>query len=64
MVTYPIRQSLLKIIAEKKKALTPRRKSQGTTGGTKVPSSNVINIMDALRKSMEAELKGRQQKSS
>ncbi|TBG84495.1 Ku protein [Rhizobium leguminosarum] len=61
MVTDPIQESLLKIIAEKKKALTPRRKSKGTTGGTKEPSSNVINIMDALRKSMEAELTGRKQ---
>ncbi len=61
MATDPIQESLLKIIAEKKKALTPRKKSKGSTGGTKQPSSNVINIMDALRKSMETELKGRQQ---
>ncbi|MBY5363707.1 Ku protein [Rhizobium leguminosarum] len=62
MVTDPIQESLLTIIAEKKKALTPRRKSKGTNKGTKdEPSSNVINIMDALRKSMEAELQGRKQ---
>lgn len=62
MVTDPIQESLLQIIAEKKKALTPRRKSIGANKGTKEePSSNVINIMDALRKSMEAELKDRKQ---
>ncbi|MBB3411950.1 DNA end-binding protein Ku [Rhizobium sp. BK316] len=60
MVTDPIQESLLKIIAEKKKALMPRTKSKGANKGTKEePSSNVINIMDALRKSMEAELQGR-----
>ncbi|WP_165447847.1 hypothetical protein [Rhizobium ruizarguesonis] len=52
----------MKIIAEKKKALKLRAKSKSTTKGTKnQPSSNVINITDALRKSMGAELKGRRQ---
>lgn len=61
-MTDPIQGSLLTIIAEKKKALTPGRKSKGTNKGTKdAPSSTVINIMDALRKSMEAELRGQKQ---
>lgn len=59
---HPIQESLLEVIAEKKKALTLRRKSKGANKGTRdQPSSNVINIMDALRKSMEAELRGREQ---
>ncbi|MGF9565079.1 Ku protein [Neorhizobium sp. BT27B] len=57
MVSDPIQESLLALIAEKKKALKPRKK----TGKSKeaAPASNVVNIMDALRKSVADELKAR-----
>lgn len=56
MVSDPIEESLLAIIAEKKKALKPAKKVGSKT--TSAPTSNVVNIMDALRKSVEADLKG------
>lgn len=57
MVSDPIQESLLKLIAEKKKALKPTKKS--AKGKPEPASSNVVNIMDALRKSLAGELKGR-----
>lgn len=57
MVSDPIQESLLKLIAEKKKALKPTKKS--AKGKQEVAPSNVVNIMDALRKSLAGELKGR-----
>ncbi|MCH4547196.1 MULTISPECIES: Ku protein [Rhizobium] len=58
MVSDPIQESLLKIIAEKKKALKPAKKS--AKGKTEAPpASNVVNIMDALKKSVAAELKSK-----
>jgi len=58
MVSDPIQTSLLKLIDEKKKELKPRKTAKG--GKTEAaPKSNVVNIMDALRKSVEADLKGR-----
>ncbi len=58
MVSDPIQESLLKLIAEKKKALKPVKKS--TKGKeTAAPASNVINIMDALKKSLADELKSK-----
>ncbi|MBY5565923.1 hypothetical protein HFO55_01430 [Rhizobium leguminosarum] len=64
MVTDPIQESLLMIIAGRKKALTPRRKSKGATGGTKEPSSNVINIMDAYAKAWKPNSGGRNRPSA
>jgi DNA end-binding protein Ku len=58
MVSDPIQESLLKMIAEKKKALKPKKAAKGKSGDA-APASNVVNIMDALRKSVEADLKGR-----
>jgi DNA end-binding protein Ku len=58
MVTDPIQESLLKLIASKKKALKPAKKVKGNKDASEQPS-NVINIMDALKKSVEADLKGR-----
>ncbi|MGR9375845.1 non-homologous end joining protein Ku [Rhizobium leguminosarum] len=56
MVSDPIQESLLKIIAEKKKALKPAKKAaKGKPDATQ--GSNVVNIMDALKKSVAAELK-------
>ncbi len=56
MVSDPIQESLLKLIEEKKKALKPKKK---TAKAKEAPASNVINIMDALRKSVADELKSR-----
>ena len=58
MVTDPIQESLLKLIASKKKGLKPTRKTDSKKDKSEKPS-NVINIMDALKKSVEADLKGR-----
>ncbi|AUW46004.1 Ku protein [Rhizobium leguminosarum bv. viciae] len=56
MVSDPIQESLLKIVAEKKKALKPVKKvAKGKPEATQ--ASNVVNIMDALKKSVAAELK-------
>ncbi|TCU13880.1 Ku protein [Rhizobium laguerreae] len=55
MVSDPIQESLLKIIAEKKKALKPPKKV--ARGKPDAQASNVVNIMDALKKSVAAELK-------
>ncbi len=61
MVSDPIQESLLKLIASKKKTLRtsrkPKAKNSEAVAGNK--PSNVINIMDALKKSVEADLKGR-----
>lgn len=58
MVSDPIQTSLLKLIEEKKKALKPRKAAKGGKAEA-APKSNVVNIMDALKKSVAAELKGR-----
>ncbi|WP_434729563.1 Ku protein [Rhizobium binae] len=58
MVSDPIQTSLLKLIDEKKKALKPKKMPKGGKAEA-APKSNVVNIMDALRKSVEADLKGR-----
>ena len=53
MVSDPVQDALLDIIAKKKKALRPSKK--GKTKGDERPSGGkVINIMDALRKSLAA----------
>jgi DNA end-binding protein Ku len=58
MVSDPIQTSLLKLIEEKKKALKPKKATKA--GKAEAPQkNNVVNIMDALRKSVEADLKGR-----
>jgi len=52
MVTDPVQERLLELIAEKKKALKPKRASKAKSDPS--PSGgNVVNIMDALRKSLE-----------
>lgn len=58
MVSDPIQESLLALIDEKKKALRRRRKP-GKSKDVAAPTSNVVNIMDALRKSLADELKTR-----
>ena len=58
MVSDPVQDALLDIIAKKKKALRPSKK--GETKGDERPSGgNVIDIMDALRKSLAAGEKGK-----
>ena len=60
MVSDPIQESLLKLIAEKKKAKKPSKamtsKSTKDDDGKK---SHVGNMMDALKKSVAKELKSR-----
>ncbi|ULJ81250.1 Ku protein (plasmid) [Rhizobium sp. C104] len=61
MVSDPIQESLLKLIATKKKALKPSKSSKAAKDkkDEAAKPSNVISIMDALKKSVEADLKGR-----
>ncbi len=59
MASDPVQESLLKLIEEKKKLLKPRKKAAKGNAGEAAAASNVVNIMDALRKSLEADLKGR-----
>jgi len=58
MVSDPIQESLLALIEEKKKALKPKKATK-VKKEQPAPASNVINIMDALRKSVADELKSR-----
>lgn len=53
MVADPVQERLLELIAAKKKASKPQ-KAQGKTAPSSSPS-NVVSIMDALRKSVAAE---------
>ena len=55
MATDPIQESLLKLIAKKKRGL----KGAKTSNAKQAPASNVVNIMDALKKSIAAEMGGR-----
>ncbi|QRM47381.1 Ku protein [Rhizobium sp. BG4] len=60
MVSDPIQESLLKLIAEKKKAKKPSKKTaEKSRDDDKTKSDNVVNIMDALKKSVQKELKSR-----
>ncbi len=60
MVADPIQESLLKLIARKKKGERRRRKTKATKPAAKdAGKSNVIDIMDALKKSVAKELKSR-----
>lgn len=55
MVVDPVQESLLDIIKAKKKALGKPAKAKAKAQEPSPPPSNVINIMDALRKSVAAE---------
>ncbi|NKM95865.1 Ku protein [Rhizobium leguminosarum] len=59
MVSDPIQESLLKLIADKKKAKPPRKGAAKSKKGEDDKPSNVVNIMDALKKSVAQELKSR-----
>ncbi len=54
MVIDPVQERLLDIIAAKKKALKKSAKPRASTPAKSAPN-NVINIMDALKKSVAAE---------
>jgi DNA end-binding protein Ku len=58
MVNDPIQEALLKIIADKKKSMRPLKKSKGKAEQPET-KGNVINIMDALKKSLADEMKTR-----
>jgi len=58
MASDPIQTSLLKLIEEKKKLLKPKKAAKGKKEEA-APASNVVNIMEALRKSVEADLRNR-----
>ena len=59
MVSDPIQESLLKLIDQKKKAKKPTKKPAAKSKTDDSEKSNVIDIMDALKKSVEKELKSR-----
>jgi DNA end-binding protein Ku len=54
MVEDPVQESLLAMIAEKKKTLRPVKKGKPAPSPATQPGSNVFNIMDTLRRSIEA----------
>lgn len=56
MVNDPVQERLLDLIASKKKGRKPAAKAKSKADADKMPS-NVINIMDALRKSIRSEEK-------
>lgn len=55
MVVDPVQDRLLDIIADKKKSLKKPSKAQAKAPASAPAPSNVINIMDALKKSVAAE---------
>lgn len=57
MVIDPVQDRLLDIIAEKKKALKKPPKSKAKAPASGPAPNNVINIMDALKKSVAAEMR-------
>ncbi len=58
MVSDPIQESLLRLIEERKKLLKPKKAAKGRKEEA-APASNVVNIMEALRKSVETDLKNK-----
>jgi DNA end-binding protein Ku len=58
MVSDPIQENLLRLISEKKKALRPTKKAANGKAAAK-PVSNVVDIMVALKKSLEGQVKNR-----
>jgi len=59
MASDPVQESLLKLIAKKKVRKPSSHKAKRPKDDTKEPASNVINIMDALKKSVHKELQSR-----
>ncbi|MBO9198255.1 Ku protein [Rhizobium sp. 16-449-1b] len=60
MASDPIQESLLRLIASKNNRLKPTKKATSKTRGSDdEKQSNVVNIMDALKRSVQKELKSR-----
>ncbi|KQV83372.1 Ku protein [Rhizobium sp. Root1220] len=59
MVSDPIQESLIRLIADKRKGKPARNGASKSKKDEDNRSSNVINIMDALKKSVQRELKSR-----
>jgi len=59
MVSDPIQESLLKLIADKKKSKKPAKKATSKPSSHQGDKSNVVSIMDALKKSVAKELQSR-----
>lgn len=59
MVADPIQESLLKLIASTKHARIPAKRAASADQGHDQRPSNVVDIMDALKKSVRKELKSR-----
>lgn len=60
MVSDPIQESLLRLIASKKRAKKPAKKATSKSQkGMDDKPSNIVNIMDELKKSVDKELKSR-----
>lgn len=57
MVADPVQDRLLKIIAAKKNALKPTSKAKPAGKSSAAAPNNVVNIMDALRRSVAQELR-------
>lgn len=59
MVEDPVQERLVDIIAAKKKAIKKPSRAKSKSSTTSSPPSNVVNIMDALKKSVAAERRPR-----
>lgn len=59
MAADPVQERLVEIIAAKKKSMKKPAKTKSEPGATQATPNNVVNIMDALKKSVEAEKRGR-----
>ncbi|WP_425989117.1 Ku protein [Ensifer sp. R-19] len=59
MVADPVQERLVDIIAAKKKAMKRPAKAKPGSSSSQATPNNVINIMDALKKSVAAESRGR-----
>jgi DNA end-binding protein Ku len=55
MVSDPVQETLLQLISMKKKSIRPK---SGRKGKAPAEPNNVVNIMDALKKSLAKELNG------
>lgn len=53
LVSDPVQTNLLALIEEKKKSLRPKRKARKTESAADGSDGKVVNIMDALRKSIQ-----------
>lgn len=58
MVSDPIQEALLALIEEKKKLVRPAKKTKAKKDDT-APASNVVNIMNVLRRSLEQNQKSK-----